>query len=206
MSDPPRLTQSDPSDKSDKSDQSDCSKNKIMKKSFLIIVLSLFVGITLYSQDSLSVLQSNSVSVRIAYINRNSIITIIPQVATIEKELFDLEGDYKAEFVKMSREYENKVKLYLERNKQMSEPIKLARQTEITELETRMSMYKKRYQEELAKQRTELYAPINEYVDKAIYRICEREQITILFDQGQPLYMSTQCIDITPLVKAELGL
>ena len=177
-----------------------------MKKTFLIIVLSLLVGVTLYSQDNLSVSQSNSAVVRIAYINRDSIISVIPQVETIEKELSKLEEDYKAEFVKMTKEYENKVKLYLERNKQMSEPIKLARQTEITELEARMSMYKKRYQEELLKQRTELYAPINEYVDKAIRRVCEREQITILFDQGQPLYMSAECIDLTPLVKTELGL
>ena len=177
-----------------------------MKKTFLIIVLSLIVGVTLYSQDNLFVSQSNSAVLRIAYINRDSIMAVIPQVETIEKELLKLEEDYKAEFVKMTKEYENKVKLYLERNKQMSEPIKLARQTEITELEARMSMYKKRYQEELLKQRTELYAPINEYVDKAIRRVCEREQITILFDQGQPLYMSAECIDLTPLVKTELGL
>ena len=177
-----------------------------MKKTILIIVLSLLVGVTLYSQEEHSVWQSNSAVVRIAYINRDSIIAQIPQVETIEKELFKLEEDYKAEFVKMTKEYENKVKLYLERNKQMSEPIKLARQTEITELEARMAMYKKRYQEELAKQRAELYAPINEYIDKAIEYVCAREQITILFDQGQPLYMSAQCIDLTSLVKIELGL
>jgi Skp family chaperone for outer membrane proteins len=69
-----------------------------------------------------------------------------------------------------------------------------------------MAMYKKRYQEELDKQRDELYAPINEYLDNAIRRVCEREQITILFDQGQPLYMSAQCVDLTSLVKIELGL
>lgn len=178
-----------------------------MKKIFLVIVLSLFVGgVTLYSQDSLSVLQSNSLVVRIAYINRADVVVSIPQVKTIEKELLKLEEDYVAEFVKMTKEYESKVKSYLEKNKQMSEPIKLARQTEITELEARMSMYKKRYQEELARQRAELYAPINEYVDNAIRRVCEREQITILFDQGQPIYMSAECVDLTPLVKTELGL
>ncbi len=177
-----------------------------MKKTILIIVLSLFVGVTLYSQDSLSILHSNSVVVRIAYVNRAELIASVPQVKTIEKELLKLEDDYKVEFIKMTKEYESKVKSYLERNKQMSEPIRLARQTEITELEARMSMYKKRYQEELAKQRTELYAPINDYVDQAIRRICEREQITILFDQGLPLYMSAQCVDLTPLVKTELGL
>jgi outer membrane protein len=178
-----------------------------MKKSFLIIVLSLIVGVTLYSQDSTSVLQSIEPEiVRVAYINRAEVIVSVPQVKTVEKELLKLEEDYKAEFVKMTKEYESKVKSYLERNKQMSEPIKLARQTEITELESRMAMYKKRYQEELDKQRDELYAPINEYLDNAIRRVCEREQITILFDQGQPLYMSAQCVDLTSLVKTELGL
>ena len=123
-----------------------------MKKSFLIIVLSLIVGVTLYSQDSTSVLQSIEPEiVRVAYINRAEVIVSVPQVKTVEKELLKLEEDYKAEFVKMTKEYESKVKSYLERNKQMSEPIKLARQTEITELEARMSMYKKRYQEELVK-------------------------------------------------------
>ena len=164
------------------------------------------VGVTLYSQDSYPVLQSNSAVVRIAYINRDSIVLIIPQVATIEKVLFQLKKDYEGEFVKMTKEYEGKVKSYLERNKQMSEPIKLARQTEITEMEARMAMYKKRYQEELDKQRNEMYAPINEYVDNAIRRVCEREHIPILFDQGQPLYMSDQCVDLTSLVKVELGL
>jgi outer membrane protein len=177
-----------------------------MKKIILIIVLSLTVGVTLYSQDSLPILQPKSAVVRIAYINRSSIIAVIPQVETIEKLLSQLRKDYEAEFVKMTKEYEGKVKSYLERNKQMSEPIKLARQTEIAELESRMAMYKKRYQEELDKQRDELYAPINEYLDNAIRRVCEREQITILFDQGQPLYMSAQCVDLTSLVKTELGL
>ena len=177
-----------------------------MKKIILVIVLSFMVGVTLYSQDNLSVAQSNSQVVRIAYINRDSIVAAIPQVESIEKELLQLAKEYEVEFVKMTKEYESKVKSYLERNKQMSEPIKLARQTEITELEARMSMYKKRYHEELVKQRVELFTPINEYVDKMICVVCQREQITILFDQGQPIYMSPQCLDLTPLVKAELGL
>ena len=57
-----------------------------MKKIILIIVLSFMVGVTLYSQDSHSVAQSNSEVVRIAYINRDSILVAIPQVEAIEKE------------------------------------------------------------------------------------------------------------------------
>ena len=170
-----------------------------MKKTFLIIVLSLFVGVTLYSQDSAPI-------VRIAYVNRAEIFNSFPQVATIEKELKQLQTEYEAEFVSMTKEYERKVKAYLEKSKQMSEPIKLARQTEITELEARMDMYKKRYNEELEKHRLERFALINQLIDEAIRVVCQREQITILFDQAQPLYMSAQCVELTSLVKVELGL
>ena len=84
-----------------------------MKKIILIIVLSLFVGVTLYSQDSLSVfLSSNHSYVRIAYINKAEVVASVPQVKTIEKELLKLEDDYRAEFVKMTKEYESKVKSY----------------------------------------------------------------------------------------------
>jgi outer membrane protein len=177
-----------------------------MKKTFLIIVLSLFVGVTLYSQDSLSVSQLNTSTVRIAYINKGEILALIPQIAKIEKELAQLEDEYETEFLVMSKEYERKVKSYLERNKQMSEPIKLARQTEITELESRMAMYKQRYKEEIDKQRANSYAPINQLIDNAIRLVSKREKITILFDSAQPIYVSDQCIDLTPLVKTELGL
>ncbi len=170
-----------------------------MKKIFLVIVLSLFVGVTLYSQDSISV-------VRIAYINRAEILESFPQVVSINKELEKMELDYEAEFIVMAKDYERKIKSYLEQNKQMSEPIKLARQSEITELEVRMEMYKKRYKEELDKFRQEKYAIINQLLDEAISLVCQREKITILFDQAQPLYMSSQCVDLTSLVKSELGL
>ena len=120
-------------------------------------MLSLLLGVTLYSQDNLSILKPNSAVVRIAYINRDSIISLIPQVGTIEKELLKLEDDYKAEFVKMTKEYEGKVKSYLERNKQMSEPIKLARQTEITELEEKI--------ENLTKDNVRYTKIIDKYLD-----------------------------------------
>ena len=169
-------------------------------------MLSLFVGITLYSQEALSS-EQQPVVVRIAYINRADILANIPQVATINKELSQLEHDYETEFLKMTKEYENKVKTYLEKNKHMSDPIKLARQTEITELEACMSMYKLRYKEELARQKQEKFAPINQIIDEVIRLVCQREKVTILFDENQyPLYMSEQCIDITQLVKTELGL
>ena len=66
-----------------------------MKKTILIIVLSLIVGVTLYSQDSLSVSQLNTSTVRIAYINKGELLALIPQIAKIETELAQLEDEYE---------------------------------------------------------------------------------------------------------------
>ena len=66
-------------------------------------MLSLFVGVTLYSQETISFSQQTAGDVRIAYINRADIFNSFPQVAAVEKELKQLELNYETEFVAMSK-------------------------------------------------------------------------------------------------------
>jgi outer membrane protein len=52
-------------------------------------------------------------------------------------------------------------------------------------------------------------APIIEKINKAIQAVGEKEGFTYIYDisQGNILYFNpTQCIDVLPLVKKELGL
>ena len=71
------------------------------------------------------------------------------EVSQVEAQLSQLNALYTAEYERMTSEYNGKVKDYIAISKSLSEPIKLARQAEITEYEERMAIYKKRYTEEL---------------------------------------------------------
>lgn len=84
--------------------------------------------------------------------------------------------------------------------------MRLALQTEITELESRINLYKKRYQNDLSKRRSNFYTPIESRIDEAISQVCSERNIAIVFDKSTPVYVSSQCEDITPYVKIKLGL
>lgn len=144
--------------------------------------------------------------VRIGYIDRGAVVGALPEMQQAEAELSRLLGEYESAFVAMSQDYNEKVKSYMEGKNSVSEAMKLARRTEITEMESMLNLYKKRYMAELDGKRAELVTPLIQSVDDAIRRVSERNRLTILFDQGHALYLSPDCIDITTEVKQELGI
>ena len=142
-------------------------------------------------------------SCKIGYIDRAALFTNMPEVSQVEAQLSQLNILYTKEYERMTTEYNDKVKAYMATSKSLSEPIKLARQAEITEYEERMAIYKKRYTEEIKKQTTLLWNPIHSKVKQAI---AKTQGISIVLDQATPLYVSESCMDLLPLVKQELGI
>ena len=145
-------------------------------------------------------------SCKIGYIDRAALFTNMPEVSQVEAQLSQLNILYTKEYERMTTEYNDKVKAYMATSKSLSEPIKLARQAEITEYEERMAIYKKRYTEEIKKQTTLLWNPIHSKVKQAIETIAKTQGISIVLDQATPLYVSAACVDLLPLVKQELGI
>ena len=144
-------------------------------------------------------------SYKIGYIDQSLLFSKMSEVSQVEAQLSQLNALYTAEYERMTTEYNVKVKDYIATSKSLSEPIKLARQAEITEYEERMAIYKKRYTEELKKQTTLLWEPIHKKVKKAIEKVAKDQTITVVLDHETPLYMSDSCVDLLPFVKQELG-
>lgn len=163
-------------------------------KRFFCITLCLSVWMFIQAQDLC----------RIGYIDRSLLFSNMSEVVQVEAQLSQLNILYNTEYERMTTEYNAKVKDYMATSKSLSEPIKLARQAEITEYEERMALYKKRYTEELKKQTTLLWEPINSKVKKAIEQVAKAQGISIVLDQATPLYVSASCVDLLPFVKQEL--
>lgn len=175
-----------------------------MKRFVVLLVAFLLVCGYLFAQNSGS--DTSEVNIRIGYVDRTCLIDSFPALLQAEAELSRMLGEYETEFLFLTQEYNGKVKAYMEGKNSMSEAMKLARRTEITEMESMLNLYKKRYLAELDGKRDELVAPQIRKIDDAIRNVAERYRITILFDKEQPLYMSADCVDITADVKSELGI
>lgn len=165
---------------------------------YLLFVALYLLTFSLKAQDSISVF-------KIGYIDRNLFIQTMPETREALQKLDRLKAEYESEFNLMSENYNEKVRVYLETKDSLPEALKLARQTEITELEYTIDLYKRRYLSELEKTKELLMSPIYNSVDEAIRNVANILNLTIVFDQGTPLYMSDCCVDITDAVSMQLG-
>ncbi|MGM9804963.1 MAG: OmpH family outer membrane protein [Candidatus Aphodosoma sp.] len=168
-----------------------------MMRRFVLLLLGI-VAITASAQDSAAV-------VRIGYIDKKTFVQTMPEMQAVEAELQELQAEYEQEFRSMTDSYNDRVRVYLEKKNEMSEAMKLARQTEITELEATIDLYKRRYLEDLDTKRIQLTTPIVEAVDAAIAAVARNMGLAIVFDHATPLYVSDDCVDITEAVSLQFA-
>lgn len=155
---------------------------------------------------SLSVLAQEP---KFGHINSVEILSLMPEKATIEKSINDLNAQWDNELTKLREEYFIKIKDYQEKLKTNApESIKVARQSEIAELEKRIAAVQKTANDDLQKKQQELFAPVIEKVKKAINEVGAENDLLYIFDLSTQgiIYQSPKSNDITALVKKKLNL
>ncbi len=172
------------------------------RKSILLFLLSAVTCFFATAQNADSVANR----IIIGYFNKQEVLNVLPEAVQFEAEYSKIKAEYEEQFNALTEEYDKKVQNFLEKRDNVSNAMRLALQTEITELESRINLYKKRYQNDLSKRRSNFYTPIESRIDEAISQVCSERNIAIVFDKSTPVYVSSQCEDITPYVKIKLGL
>ena len=142
-------------------------------------------------------------------INMGEVFESMPERAVVQKEMEELQAKYETELSKMGDEYQKKVNDYLAEQEKLEKSIADARAQEIEQLQQRIQNFREMAAKDLQTQQQNKVQPIIEKINKAIQTVGEKEGFTYIFDlsQGNILYASpSQCIDVLPLVKKELGL
>ncbi len=74
------------------------------------------------------------------------------------------------------------------------------------ELDAKIQKFRETADQDLRRQQQQLMAPIQENVMKAIQSVGAEGNYTFIFENGMSLYTGTDVTDVTPLVKARLGI
>ena len=164
-----------------------------MKK--LIVVCLTLVSVALSAQD-----------LKIAIVNTSDIINQMPEMSDMEKQLADLNAQYEKEFKTMQDEYTKKYSEYIAQQDSLTENIKLRRQQDIQDMEMRIQNYVPVAQQEMQKKQEELFAPIQEKLQKAIKAVGDEKGYTYILNPQVLLYKSDSATDATQFVKDKLGL
>lgn len=146
--------------------------------------------------------------VKLGHVNSQEILSLMPERVTIEKTVNDLQSQWEKELAKMREEYYAKIKEFQDKQDSMPESIKKARQSEIAEIEQRITTFNQTASSDLQKKQQELFTPVIEKVKAAINEVGSENGYLYIFDLSTQsiIYESPKSNDLTPLVKKKLGL
>lgn len=166
-------------------------------KKFIIAAVLCIATMTGYAQN------------KFGNINMGQVFESMPERATIQKEMEDMQSKYEAELQKMGEEYQKKVSDFVAQQDSLEKNIAEARAQEIEQLQQRIQQFREMAAKNLQEEQQKRVAPIIEKINKAIQAVGEKQGFTYIFDTsaGNILYFSpSQCVDVLPLVKTELGI
>lgn len=145
---------------------------------------------------------------KIGHVNSQEIISLMPEVETIQKQLNDASKEWEEVLAKMQEELTTQIKDFQDKEATMSESIKQARMAELQDREQRIANTRQQAQLDLMKKQEELTAPMIEKVRKAINDVAAENNYAYILDMASQsiVYTGATANDITPLVKKKLNL
>ena len=171
-----------------------------MRNFFKVIVFSalFFAGSSLSAQ-----------TLKFGHIDFQQLLAVMPERIAATTALEKVQADLESKLQAMQKEYSEKGKEYvaLAQAKDANEALVKAKQDEVTSIQDRIQTFQQTAQESLQKEQTKLIQPVIEKARKAITDVAKEQGLIYVFEAANGLlYHSEQSLDLTPLVKAKLGI
>ena len=164
-----------------------------MKK--LIIFLLMMLPLGVFAQES-----------KFAIVNTQEVIQAMPEFATMQKQMADMEAKYKNEMQVMQDEYNRKYSDFVAQQDSLTENIKMRRMQELQDMEQRTQNFIQISQQDFQKKQGELFTPIQDKLKNAIKAVGDEKGYTYILDPQIVLYQGNTAVDATQFVKAKLGI
>ena len=139
-------------------------------------------------------------------INTGEVLTAMPERAAAEQQLQDLTKRYEDEFVKLQEDFQKKYQEVQAMGDTVPETIKMRRYEELQAMDQRIQSFRQVVEQDLAKKQEELFIPIQQKLMDAINAVGSENGFTYIFDANAAYYKGVGNEDVTPLVKAKLGI
>lgn len=143
---------------------------------------------------------------KIGVVEADQIMQLMPETKSAQDALAASSKVFEDEFGKLNTEIDNKYAEFQGLAADTPASIKERRQQEIQDLAQRIQAFQQNAQNELAKQQQQLMQPIQEKLINAIKAVGAEQGLTMILPDGVAIYTGGDVIDVTPAVKAKLGI
>jgi len=145
---------------------------------------------------------------KVAHVNSSEIVPLLPEAIDARGEAEKLNNTYEKEIQDLAAAIQAKYQQYAAEAENQTDETNAERQRELADQEQSAQAYQRQIQEDMQKKSIEWMKPINEKFMKAVDAVADKLGIDYVFDVGanRGLLIRFKGKDITPEVKAELGL
>lgn len=140
-------------------------------------------------------------------VNPSEIVMLMPEYTSAQAALKQKEDDYNKTLEPVYKEYERLVGEFqdLQKNK-AADAVLEAKYKEMSDVETRVNDARKKAMEDLQKDQETYMGQIQTKLNNAIQQVGAAGGYAAIFDAGTLLYRGNNIEDVTPKVKAQLGI
>ena len=139
-------------------------------------------------------------------IDVNAIFTAMPETTAAQTQLQEVSKKYEAEYKKLEEDVNKKVQEFQALAADTPQSIKDRRQQEIQELAQKVETFQNTASQDIQRQQQQLMAPIQQKITDAIKAVGQEGRYTFIFENGMAAFQGADVVDVTPAVKAKLGL
>lgn len=152
------------------------------------------------------VLPTMAFAQKFATVDVQSIFGDMPETKAAETQVSEAGKKYDAEYKSLQEEVDKKYQEFQGLAADTPDAIKERRMQEIQELAQKADRFRQTATEDMQRQQQQLLAPIQQKIVDAIKSVGQEGGFTMIFPVEAPVYVGTDVVDATPLVRAKLGL
>ena len=145
---------------------------------------------------------------KIGVINADAVFQAMPKTAEAQTTLKNVQKQYEDALNKLKEQYQKLITEFqaMDKDATVLAGEKEAKAKEIQDTEARIQQFMQTADQDLQKHQQQLLAPIQQELVTAIKTVGQENGFTAIFPEGVAIYTGADVIDITPLVKAKLGI
>jgi outer membrane protein len=145
-------------------------------------------------------------SIKLGVVNASTVFDAMPERAAAQTTLEQASKTYEDEYKKLTDEFDKKYAEFQNLEESTPESIKERRIQEIQDMQNRIQQFRNQASQDLERQQQTLMAPIQQKIEDAIKAVGSENNFTMIFQDMIPSYVGSDVIDVTPQVRAKLGL
>lgn len=163
-----------------------------MKKIILMTVAAIMMTVAANAQ-------------KIGHLAYEEVMKMMPEYVAAEKTMKEQQEAYMTQLQQMNKELEDKMKKYQAEAPKMTQAMKEVTEKELTSLNQRLQEKASQADAELGKKQEELLKPIIEKLRVAVQAVGTKNGYDYILE-STTLHFSKDALNVTNLVKAELGI